>query len=108
MNSQPPRATGGIRPLFTLPENIRMAHYGHEVYGQFETLMAVGGDIAPIDWKACLLSLRSCERPRLVAWICSGATRCRGMTHDTAFPSTGESLANLTPGPGGQQGQPQH
>jgi hypothetical protein len=23
-----------------------MAQYGHEVYGQFETLMAVGGDIA--------------------------------------------------------------
>ena len=39
MNSQPPRATGGIRQLFTVPENIRMAQYGHEVYGQFETLM---------------------------------------------------------------------
>jgi FAD dependent oxidoreductase len=77
-----PRATGGIRQLFTVPENIRMAQYGHDVYGQFETPMAVGGDIAPIDWKVCLLSLRSCGRPRLVAWICSGATRCRGMAHD--------------------------
>jgi glycine/D-amino acid oxidase-like deaminating enzyme len=45
-----PRATGGIRQLFTVPENIRMAQYGHEVYGQFETLMAVDGDIAPIDF----------------------------------------------------------
>ena len=30
-----PRATGGIRQLFTVPENIRMAQYGHEIYGQF-------------------------------------------------------------------------
>jgi FAD-dependent oxidoreductase domain-containing protein 1 len=43
-----PRATGGIRQLFTVPENIRIAQYGHEVYGQFEALMAVGGDLAPI------------------------------------------------------------
>ena len=45
-----PRATGGIRQLFTVPENIRMAQYGHEVYGQFETLMAVDGEKAPIDF----------------------------------------------------------
>ena len=45
-----PRATGGIRQLFTVPENIRMAQYGHEIYGQFETLMAVDGDPAPIDF----------------------------------------------------------
>lgn len=45
-----PRATGGIRQLFTVPENIRMAQYGHEVYGRFETLMAVDGDPAPIDF----------------------------------------------------------
>src|SRR3954466_6906890 len=45
-----PRATGGIRQLFTVPENIRMAQYGHEIYGQFETLMGVGGDLAPIDF----------------------------------------------------------
>jgi FAD-dependent oxidoreductase domain-containing protein 1 len=43
-----PRATGGIRQLFTVPENIRIAQYGHEVYGNFETLMAVDGDLAPI------------------------------------------------------------
>ena len=45
-----PRATGGIRQLFTVPENIRMAQYGHEIYGQFETLMAVDGDPAAIDF----------------------------------------------------------
>jgi hypothetical protein len=37
------RATGGIRQLFTVPENIRMAQYGHEIYGQFETLMESPG-----------------------------------------------------------------
>ena len=45
-----PRATGGIRQLFTVPENIRMSQYGHEIYGQFETLMAVDGEKAPIDF----------------------------------------------------------
>jgi len=43
-----PRATGGIRQLFTVPENIRIAQYGHEIYGQFEALMAVDGEHAPI------------------------------------------------------------
>ena len=46
-----PRATGGIRQLFTVPENIRMAQYGHEVYGQFETLMAINGEPAPINFQ---------------------------------------------------------
>src|SRR3984957_19213889 len=46
-----PRATGGIRQLFTVPENIRMAQYGHEVYGQFETLMKVDGEKAPINFQ---------------------------------------------------------
>ena len=46
-----PRATGGIRQLFTVPENIRIAQYGHEIYGQFETLMAVDGDPAPIGFR---------------------------------------------------------
>jgi hypothetical protein len=36
--------------LFTVPETIRMAQYGHEVYGQFETLITADGDIAPIDF----------------------------------------------------------
>ena len=45
-----PRATGGIRQLYTVPENIRMSQYGHEIYGQFETLMAVDGEPARIDF----------------------------------------------------------
>jgi FAD-dependent oxidoreductase domain-containing protein 1 len=45
-----PRATGGIRQLFTVPENIRMAQYGHEIYRQFETLMAIDGERAPINF----------------------------------------------------------
>jgi glycine/D-amino acid oxidase-like deaminating enzyme len=53
-----PRATGGIRQLFTVPENIRMAQYGHEIYGQFETLMAVDGNPAPIDFHRRLFVAR--------------------------------------------------
>lgn len=45
-----PRATGGIRQLYTVPENIRISQYGHEIYGQFETLMAVDGEPARIDF----------------------------------------------------------
>ena len=33
-----PRATGGIRQLYTVPENIRMSQYGHEIYGQLERM----------------------------------------------------------------------
>src|SRR6478672_9478075 len=44
-----PRATGGIRQLYTVPENIRMSQYGHEIYGQFETLMAVDGEPARVE-----------------------------------------------------------
>jgi FAD-dependent oxidoreductase domain-containing protein 1 len=46
-----PRATGGIRQLFTVPENIRMVQYGHEIYGQFETLMTVDDEPAPINFQ---------------------------------------------------------
>ena len=28
-----PRATGGIRQLYTVPENIRMSQYGHALHG---------------------------------------------------------------------------
>ncbi|MBV9860454.1 MAG: FAD-binding oxidoreductase [Alphaproteobacteria bacterium] len=45
-----PRATGGIRQLYTVPENIRMVQYGHQLYGEFETVMAVDGEPAPIDF----------------------------------------------------------
>jgi glycine/D-amino acid oxidase-like deaminating enzyme len=46
-----PRATGGVRQLFSIPENIRMSQYGHEVYGAFETLMAVDGEPAPVNFR---------------------------------------------------------
>src|SRR4029077_18885079 len=45
-----PRATGGARQLYAVPENIRMSQYGHEISGQFETLMAVDGEPARIDF----------------------------------------------------------
>jgi hypothetical protein len=45
-----PRATGGIRQLYTVPESILMSQYGHEIYGQFETLMAVDAEPARIDF----------------------------------------------------------
>lgn len=38
-----PRSVGGIRELFTLPENIAISRYGKEVYGNFATLMDVNG-----------------------------------------------------------------
>lgn len=46
-----PRSTGGVRQLFSVPENIRMSQYGHEVYGDFENRMAVDGSPAPIDFR---------------------------------------------------------
>ncbi len=44
-----PRSTGGIRQLFSVPENILMSQYGHEVYGNFADLMAVDGDAPNIN-----------------------------------------------------------
>lgn len=41
-----PRSVGGIRELFTLPENIAMSQYGKQVYSDFSALMAVDG-LAP-------------------------------------------------------------
>ncbi len=45
-----PRSTGGVRVLFSVPENIRMSQYGHEIYAAFETLMAIDGEPAPIGY----------------------------------------------------------
>lgn len=46
-----PKSTGGVRVLFSVPENIRMSQYGHEVYGNFGALLAVDGEPAPIDYR---------------------------------------------------------
>ena len=46
-----PRSVGGIRELFTLPENIAMSQYGKEVYGNFAALMAVDGAAPDINFR---------------------------------------------------------
>ncbi len=46
-----PRGNGGIRQLFSLPENIAMAQYGLAFFRDFETEMAVDGEPAPIGFK---------------------------------------------------------
>ncbi len=46
-----PRGNGGIRQLFSRPENIAMAQYGLAFFRDFETAMAVGGEPAPIGFK---------------------------------------------------------
>jgi glycine/D-amino acid oxidase-like deaminating enzyme len=46
-----PRGNGGIRQLFSLPENIAMAQYGLAFFRDFETEMAVDREPAPIGFK---------------------------------------------------------
>ena len=46
-----PRGNGGIRQLFSLPENIAMAQYGLAFFRDFETEMAVDGEPAPIGFR---------------------------------------------------------
>ena len=46
-----PRGSGGIRQLFSLPENIAMSRYSLEFYRDFETTMAVDNEPAPIGFK---------------------------------------------------------
>jgi len=46
-----PRSNGGIRRLFSLPENIEMAHYGLDFYKRFATSMAVDGEAADISFR---------------------------------------------------------
>ena len=45
-----PRSQGGIRRVFSLPENIAMGAYGLEFYSRFETDMAIDGDPQPISF----------------------------------------------------------
>jgi FAD-dependent oxidoreductase domain-containing protein 1 len=40
-----PRATGTIRRVFTLAENIHMSNLAHEVYSNFDSLTAVNGEV---------------------------------------------------------------
>lgn len=46
-----PRSSGGIRRLFSRPENILMSQYGVEFYTAFPETMAVEGMPAPIDFR---------------------------------------------------------
>jgi glycine/D-amino acid oxidase-like deaminating enzyme len=43
-------ANGGIRQLFSLPENIQMGRFGLQFYAHFAETMAVGGDRADISF----------------------------------------------------------
>jgi glycine/D-amino acid oxidase-like deaminating enzyme len=44
------RASGGVRVLFSCPENIEMSKFGREFIREFPSRMAVDGREAPVDW----------------------------------------------------------
>lgn len=44
------RASGGVRVLFSCPENIEMSKFGRDFIRRFPTEMAVDGREAPVDW----------------------------------------------------------
>ena len=44
------RASGGVRVLFSCPENVEMSKYSREFIRRFPVDMAVGGREAPVDW----------------------------------------------------------
>jgi len=46
-----PRASGGVRRLFSLPENIALSNYGIPFFERFDTAMAVAGEPAAIGFK---------------------------------------------------------
>ena len=46
-----PRGSGGIRQLFSLPENIAMAQFGLNFYKNFDTIMSTSTQPASISFK---------------------------------------------------------
>jgi FAD-dependent oxidoreductase domain-containing protein 1 len=46
-----PRASGGVRRLFSLPENIALSNYGIPFFEHFESEMAVNGEPAAINFR---------------------------------------------------------
>ena len=46
-----PRGSGGIRQLFSLPENIEMARYGLDFYKKFDQIMSSKGDQISISFR---------------------------------------------------------
>jgi FAD-dependent oxidoreductase domain-containing protein 1 len=45
-----PRASGGVRVLFSCPENIEMSRFSRDFIKAFPATMAVEGREAPVDW----------------------------------------------------------
>ena len=46
-----PRASGGVRRLFSGPENIALSNFSIPFYARFREDMAVGGEPADINWR---------------------------------------------------------
>jgi FAD-dependent oxidoreductase domain-containing protein 1 len=46
-----PRASGGVRRLFSLPENIALSNYGIPFFERFDQEMAVDGELAAINFR---------------------------------------------------------
>ena len=46
-----PRATGGVRRLFSCPENIRMSQASMEFFARFDEHLAVDGTVPDLGWK---------------------------------------------------------
>jgi glycine/D-amino acid oxidase-like deaminating enzyme len=46
-----PRGSGGVRRLFSRPENVALGRYGLEFYGRFAETLAVGGEPADVSFK---------------------------------------------------------
>src|SRR5436190_22334997 len=46
-----PRASGGVRRLFSLPENIALSNYGIPFFERFDADMAVDGEPAAINFR---------------------------------------------------------
>jgi FAD-dependent oxidoreductase domain-containing protein 1 len=65
-----PRASGGVRRLFSLPENIALSNYSIPFFARFDAEMAVDGERPAINFRKVgyLSSFR--QRP----YACSNAT----------------------------------
>lgn len=46
-----PRSSGGVRQLFSVPENVKMSQYGLYFYQNFAKIMAVGGDAPSVNFR---------------------------------------------------------
>ncbi|MED5359564.1 MAG: FAD-dependent oxidoreductase, partial [Pseudomonadota bacterium] len=46
-----PKGSGGVRRLFSRPENVALGSYGLEFYSTFKETMAINGELADISFK---------------------------------------------------------